>query len=109
MHVKRARAAFRVHVCTADDAGMALHLTHIGTATLVIEIDGVRLLTDPAFDPPGATYGFGWGTRSRRLAGPALPAAALGLREEARAESPIAGPAGNREVFVRFGWTKPRA
>ncbi len=78
MHVKRARAAFRVHVCTADDAGMALHLTHIGTATLVIEIDGVRLLTDPAFDPPGATYGFGWGTRSRRLAGPALPAAALG-------------------------------
>lgn len=78
MHVKRARAAFRVHVCTADDAGMALHLTHIGTATLVIEIDGVRLLTDPAFDPPGATYGFGWGTRSRRLAGPALAAAALG-------------------------------
>lgn len=57
---------------------MALHLTHVGTATLLIEIDGVRLLTDPAFDPPGATYGFGWGTRSRRLAGPALPAAALG-------------------------------
>ena len=57
---------------------MAMHLTHVGTATLLIEIDGVRLLTDPAFDPPGATYGFGWGTRSRRLAGPALPAAALG-------------------------------
>ena len=47
--------------------------------------------------------------RAKAVDGVVREAAALGLREEARAESPIAGPAGNREVFVRFGWTKPRA
>ena len=47
-------------------------LTHIGGPTVLIEIDGWRLLTDPTFDPPGAHYAFGWGTSSDKLAGPAL-------------------------------------
>ena len=49
-----------------------MRLTHIGGPTLLIEVDGWRLLTDPTFDPPGRRYAFGWGTGSRKLAGPAL-------------------------------------
>jgi L-ascorbate metabolism protein UlaG (beta-lactamase superfamily) len=57
---------------------MTFAATHIGTATLLLEVAGLRLLTDPAFDPPGRTYGFGWGTRSTRLAGPAVAVDELG-------------------------------
>jgi L-ascorbate metabolism protein UlaG (beta-lactamase superfamily) len=56
---------------------MTVHITHIGGPTALIEIDGWRLLTDPTFDPPGRRYFFGWGTMSRKLAGPAIPAADL--------------------------------
>jgi L-ascorbate metabolism protein UlaG (beta-lactamase superfamily) len=51
-----------------------VRLTHIGGPTVLIEIGGWRLLTDPTFDPPGRRYFFGWGTVSRKLAGPAIPA-----------------------------------
>jgi L-ascorbate metabolism protein UlaG (beta-lactamase superfamily) len=54
------------------------HITHIGGPTLLIEIDGWRLLTDPTFDPPGRWYSFGWGTGSRKTSGPAVAAADLG-------------------------------
>ncbi|MCP3144876.1 MBL fold metallo-hydrolase [Pyxidicoccus xibeiensis] len=57
---------------------MSFTVTHIGTATLLLEVGSLRLLTDPAFDPPGRTYGFGWGTSSRRTSGPALPVERLG-------------------------------
>jgi L-ascorbate metabolism protein UlaG (beta-lactamase superfamily) len=53
-------------------------VTHFGTATLLLEIGGLRLLTDPAFDPPGGSYDFGFGARSEKLLGPALPAEAVG-------------------------------
>jgi L-ascorbate metabolism protein UlaG (beta-lactamase superfamily) len=53
-------------------------LTHVGGPTLLIEVAGWRLLTDPTFDPPGESYNFGWGTGSRKLAGPAVGAEALG-------------------------------
>lgn len=33
--------------------------TYLGTATLLLELAGLRLLTDPAFDPEGTTYDFG--------------------------------------------------
>ncbi len=33
--------------------------------------------TDPTFDPPGGSYDFGWGTGSRKTAGPAIAAADL--------------------------------
>jgi len=53
-------------------------LTHIGGPTVLIEIDGWRLLTDPTFDPAGGKYNFGWGTRSEKLKDPFIPAAELG-------------------------------
>jgi L-ascorbate metabolism protein UlaG (beta-lactamase superfamily) len=52
-------------------------ITHIGGPTALIEVDGWRLLTDPTFDPPGRRYTFGWGSASRKEAGPAVPAGDL--------------------------------
>jgi L-ascorbate metabolism protein UlaG (beta-lactamase superfamily) len=49
-----------------------MRMTHIGGPTVLIEIGGLRLLTDPTFDAPGRTYSFGWGAASRKLAGPAV-------------------------------------
>ncbi len=51
-----------------------VRITHIGGPTVLIEVGGWRLLTDPTFDPPGQKYRFGWGTGSVKLAGPAIPA-----------------------------------
>ena len=56
---------------------MTVRITHIGGPTALIEVGGWRLLTDPTFDPPGRKYKFGWGTGSRKLAGPAIAAADL--------------------------------
>jgi L-ascorbate metabolism protein UlaG (beta-lactamase superfamily) len=47
-------------------------LTHIGGPTVLIEVGGWRLLTDPTFDPEGGKYSFGWGTGSRKTAGPSV-------------------------------------
>ena len=54
-----------------------VRITHIGGPTTLIEVGDWRLLTDPTFDPPGRRYRFGWGTGSRKLAGPAIPASEL--------------------------------
>jgi L-ascorbate metabolism protein UlaG (beta-lactamase superfamily) len=53
-------------------------LTHVGGPTLLVELAGWRILSDPTFDPPGRRYAFGWGTSSRKLAGPARAPADLG-------------------------------
>ena len=55
-----------------------IRLTHIGGPTTLIELGGWRLLTDPTFDAPGRRYAFGWGSSSRKLAGPAVAPDALG-------------------------------
>ena len=55
-----------------------MRLTHIGGPTVLIQVAGWRLLTDPTFDPPGRKYNFGWGTSSVKLAGPAVSAEDLG-------------------------------
>jgi L-ascorbate metabolism protein UlaG (beta-lactamase superfamily) len=55
-----------------------MRLTHIGGPTVLIQVAGWRLLTDPTFDPPGGKYEFGWGTGSVKLAGPAVSADDLG-------------------------------
>jgi L-ascorbate metabolism protein UlaG (beta-lactamase superfamily) len=55
-----------------------VRVTHIGGPTVLIEGAGWRLLTDPTFDQPGETYGFGFGSRSTKLSGPALDPAGLG-------------------------------
>jgi L-ascorbate metabolism protein UlaG (beta-lactamase superfamily) len=46
---------------------MNFKLTHISTATMLLEIGSLRLLTDPVFDPAGGRYSFGWGTGSTKL------------------------------------------
>ena len=53
-------------------------ITYIGGPTALLEIGGLRLLTDPTFDPPGHRYHFGWGAMSRKLQGPAIPPEDLG-------------------------------
>jgi L-ascorbate metabolism protein UlaG (beta-lactamase superfamily) len=55
-----------------------VRLTHIGGPTVLLEVEGWRLLTDPTFDPPGRRYSFGWGSNSRKLTGPAVAPADLG-------------------------------
>ena len=55
-----------------DDASGRFEITYIGGPTALIELGGLRLLTDPTFDAPGRRYHFGWGTMSRKLQGPAV-------------------------------------
>lgn len=57
---------------------MGLTLTHVGGPTVLVELEGWRVLTDPTFDPPGRTYGFALGTSSTKAAGPALTPDELG-------------------------------
>jgi L-ascorbate metabolism protein UlaG (beta-lactamase superfamily) len=51
---------------------MNCRMTHIGTATMLLEISSMRILTDPVFDPPGEVYHFGYGTSAKKLTAPAL-------------------------------------
>lgn len=57
---------------------MGCRLTHLGGPTVLVELDGWRILTDPTFDPPGRRYGFGLGTSSTKTAGPALTPEEIG-------------------------------
>ncbi len=49
---------------------LEVFVTHYGTATLLIEIGSLRLLTDPVFDPPGRTYDIMGMARYRRKSVP---------------------------------------
>jgi L-ascorbate metabolism protein UlaG (beta-lactamase superfamily) len=53
-------------------------ITYVGGPTALLEVGGLRLLTDPTFDAPGRRYHFGWGTTSRKLSAPALTPDELG-------------------------------
>jgi L-ascorbate metabolism protein UlaG (beta-lactamase superfamily) len=57
---------------------MNTRITHIGTATMLLEIGSLRLLTDPVFDPAGGHYFFGYGTNSIKLTEPAIQPQDLG-------------------------------
>ncbi|WCB94131.1 hypothetical protein DSM104299_02859 [Baekduia alba] len=57
---------------------LPLTLTHIGGPTLLVEVGGWRILTDPTFDAPGKKYKFGWGTSSVKLAGPSVAPGEVG-------------------------------
>jgi L-ascorbate metabolism protein UlaG (beta-lactamase superfamily) len=52
-------------------------LLHVGGPTLVLDLGGVRIVTDPTFDPPG-DHPAPAGPLLTKLAGPAVPAASLG-------------------------------
>ncbi len=54
-----------------------LRITYIGGPTALLEIHGLKLLTDPTFDPPGGKYQTGPVTLEK-LAGPATSADSLG-------------------------------
>ncbi len=56
---------------------LRLAITYIGGPTCVLEFGGVRLLTDPTFDPGGGAYKSGPATL-RKLSGPALSPEDLG-------------------------------
>ena len=60
-----------------DHPAVTATATHIGTATVLLEIDGVTLLTDPAFDPVGSAYDVGTPIETRSLTAPALGVADL--------------------------------
>ena len=53
-------------------------ITYIGGPTALLEIGGIRLLTDPTLDAPGQHYNFGFGTGSTKTQGPALSLEELG-------------------------------
>lgn len=57
---------------------MNCRITHIGTATMLLEIGSIRLLTDPVFDPPGGNYHFGYGTGAKKLTAPSLKPESIG-------------------------------
>ena len=54
-----------------------LQITYIGGPTALLEWGGLRLLTDPTFDPAGTTYTTGPSTLAKTL-GPAIPPDAVG-------------------------------
>jgi L-ascorbate metabolism protein UlaG (beta-lactamase superfamily) len=47
-------------------------LTYIGGPTALIQVGGIRLLTDPTFDPAGQHYSFGPGIGSTKTQDPAI-------------------------------------
>jgi L-ascorbate metabolism protein UlaG (beta-lactamase superfamily) len=68
-----------------------------GGPTALLELGGLRLLTDPTFDPPGGEYTTGPVTL-RKLAAPALSADALGRLDPALQTSRICC------AIERFSW-----
>ena len=54
-----------------------MKITHVGTATVLLEVPGYTILTDPALDPAGRHYDFGFGLGSQKTQEPALPPGGL--------------------------------
>jgi L-ascorbate metabolism protein UlaG (beta-lactamase superfamily) len=54
----------------------AVRITYIGGPTALLELGGLRLLTDPTFDPAGTVYPTGASTLCKTV-GPARPPEAL--------------------------------
>jgi len=58
-------------------SGFELRLTYVGGPTALLELGGLRLLTDPTFDPAGSEYP-GAGYVLRKTQGPALSPETVG-------------------------------
>lgn len=57
-----------------------LTTTYIGGPTVLIEVDGLRILTDPTFDAPGKTYVIPRiGAETKKLNGPGIEASQIGI------------------------------
>lgn len=57
----------------APNPGLDARVTYVGGPTALLELGAIRLLTDPTFDPPGASFRL-----TTKLAGPAVAPDALG-------------------------------
>jgi L-ascorbate metabolism protein UlaG (beta-lactamase superfamily) len=57
---------------------MKISITHIGTATVILEIGSLRILTDPALEAAGKHYAFAFGTGSTKTQEPVFPPHGLG-------------------------------
>ena len=53
---------------------MEVHITHIDTACILLEINGYKILTDPTLDKSGGVYYHGYGAYSRKTEDPAIDA-----------------------------------
>lgn len=83
-----------------------MKITHLGTATLLIEVAGVRLLTDPVFDPRGTKHDFGFGFGSAKEYATAKDPDALGAIDAVLLSHDQHGDnldASGREVMARAG------
>jgi L-ascorbate metabolism protein UlaG (beta-lactamase superfamily) len=67
----------RVKTSASGDSSTAHRSAPVPGPTTLIEVDRLRLLTDPTFDAPGQRYGFGWGSASHKTTGPAVAIADL--------------------------------
>jgi L-ascorbate metabolism protein UlaG (beta-lactamase superfamily) len=62
-----------------NDTSSVLRVTYCGGPTAILELAGLRLLTDPTFDAPGGSYLIPRvGAKTTKLVGPALSPDALG-------------------------------
>jgi len=55
-----------------------VHITHIDTACILLEIGSFRILTDPTLDPAGDLYYHGFGAFSRKTSDPGITKDNLG-------------------------------
>lgn len=62
---------------SSSPSAAGVRITYVGGPTALVEIDGVRLLTDPTFDPAGTDYPTPVYTL-HKTAAPAVDAASLG-------------------------------
>lgn len=62
-----------------ENLSSSIQLTYVGTATVLLEIAGLRILTDPVLDPAGSRYRVGRTAllTHTNLAGPAVAAESL--------------------------------
>lgn len=51
---------------------MDINITHIDTASILLDINGYKILTDPTLDPAGKLYYHGSGSFSRKTHDPAI-------------------------------------
>ena len=53
----------------------AASISHLGTATLVLEVGGLRVVTDPVLDGAGTRHRLGGSVEYRHISGDPVPSA----------------------------------